>query len=270
MRPALRPLPPQGRASYLLFVANENRKLISMISVIIPTLNEAQSVPRLIRYLQSCPDAAQIEIIVVDGSSSDGTLEALQRISGIILETADRGRASQMNAGSDLASGQILYFLHADTYPPRTFVRDILLAVESGVLSGSYRLRFDCAHWFLRFNAWFTRFPFTPFRFGDQSLFVTSDVFKHTGRFATLQLMEDQEFVSRLTKTSSFAVLNKQVETSARKYLRNGIFRLQFVFFILYCLYQLGLSQQKLVAIYQQLIDKRCRFTADHSFKLQS
>jgi rSAM/selenodomain-associated transferase 2 len=232
---------------------------LKSISVIIPTLNEAQSAPRLIRYLQSCPDASQIEIIVVDGNSSDGTLDKVQMIPGITLQTAERGRASQMNAGADLASGQILYFLHADTYPPRTFVSDILLAVERGFFAGCYQLRFNYSHWFLRFNAWFTRFPFTAFRFGDQSLFVTCDVFKAAGPFATLEIMEDQELVGRIKKTAPFVILNKHIETSARKYLRNGIFRLQCVYFILYFLYQLGFADKTLIAIYRRLVDEqRC------------
>ena len=116
-------------------------------------------------------------------------------------------------------------------------------------------MQFDHKHWFLKANAWFTRFNVNAVRFGDQSLFVTKDVFQKTNGFdENLIVMEDQEIISRIRKYGKFKVMNGYVITSARKYLDNGVYKMQAVFFVIYFMYQLGYSQQKLVATYRNLI----------------
>jgi hypothetical protein len=149
----------------------------------------------------------------------------------------------------------VLFFLHADTIPPLSFLNDIASAYLRGYAAGCYRLSFNYDHWFLRLNCWFTKFNFTPFRFGDQGLFVYKEVFEKIGGFdSKLILLEDQEIIWRIKAVTKFRVFNKPVITCARKYLVNGIFRLQFVFILLYCLYHTGLSQEKLVRLYKWLI----------------
>jgi hypothetical protein len=92
-------------------------------------------------------------------------------------------------------------------------------------------------------------------RFGDQSLFVRRDVFEKAGRFREdLVVMEDQEIIGRIRKYTRFKVFPRSVTTSARKYLQNGIYRLQGVFFVIYFMYQLGFSQEQLVRAYRWLI----------------
>jgi hypothetical protein len=148
-----------------------------------------------------------------------------------------------------------VYFLHADSYPPAGFTEDITEAVRAGYGSGCYRLSFDRSHWFLRANCWFTRFNVDAVRFGDQSLFVRRDVFEKAGRFREdLVVMEDQEIIGRIRKYTRFKVFPRSVTTSARKYLQNGIYRLQGVFFVIYFMYQLGFSQEQLVRAYRWLI----------------
>ena len=160
-----------------------------------------------------------------------------------------------MNEGATASSGDILYFLHADTFPPAAFEAQIKQAVEQGSGSGCFRLRFDFPHWFLRLNAWFTRFDVDAIRFGDQSLYVRRDIFSKAGGFnEKLLLLEDQEVISRLRKIAPFVVLPQQVVTSARKYREVGVYRLQAGYFLVYGLYRMGVSQEQLVRVYKWLL----------------
>lgn len=225
-----------------------------MISIIIPTYNEAEGIGGLVTYLRETAGHS-CEIIVTDGGSSDHTGELAGAAGATVLRSPRKGRGAQMNAGAAAAKGNILYFLHADSFPPAGFILDIEEAVRMGYGSGCYRLSFDRPHWFLRANGWFTRFNVNAFRFGDQSLFVRREVFEKAGGFREdLVVMEDQEIIGRLRKHTRFKVFPRSVTTSARKYLENGVYRLQGVFFVIYFMYQLGFSQQQLVRTYRRLI----------------
>jgi len=230
--------------------------MLSTISIIIPAKNEAAQLPVLLNYLNAVSGKAHIvEIMVSDGKSTDDTVPIanLYRAKVVVSEQAGRGR--QMNTGAKNATGNILYFLHADSTPPMGFVEDILEKINSGNVAGCYRLRFDYDHWFLKANAWFTRFNVNAVRFGDQSLFVRKSVFESIGGFREdLIIMEDQEIIHRIRKKGRFAVIAGYVTTSARKYRVNGIYRMQGIFFYIYFAYVLGASQQKLVSIYKKLI----------------
>ncbi|TGD80504.1 TIGR04283 family arsenosugar biosynthesis glycosyltransferase [Hymenobacter wooponensis] len=226
------------------------------VSIIIPTYNEAVGITKLLGHLQAAagPDAS-LEILVADAGSPDGTAHLARLAGARVIECTRKGRAAQLNAGAAAATGSILYFLHADTYPPLDFLALIRRAVAAGVSSGCFRLRFDDAHWFLRANAWVTRFDIDLIRFGDQSLFVKSTSFKQAGGFREdLLLMEDQEIIGRLRKEGQFLVLPHAVETSARKYHENGVFRLQGIFTLIATLHWLGVSQARLVSLYRRFI----------------
>lgn len=225
------------------------------ISIVIPTLNEADRIGELVQYLRECENGPNdFEIIVVDGYSTDDT-ELVARRAGAVTMRAQRGRAVQMNHGASRAKGDILFFLHADTTPPPSFRKDILHTIRQGYSAGCYRLSFDYNHWFLKLNCWFTRFNFTRFRFGDQGLFVTRDLFQRSGCFNnSLALLEDQDLVRRIRRMAGFKVLDRAVVTSARKYLQNGILRLQFIFLLIYVLYSMRFSQRRLTTLYRRLI----------------
>ncbi len=226
------------------------------VSIIIPAYNEAPGIEALLAYLrQATADEPNLEIMVVDGGSTDGTRALARRAGATVVRSARKGRAAQLNYGARQASGDILYFLHADSYPPPGFVADLRRARRQGCGSGCYRLAFDHGHWFLRFSAWCTRLPLLLVRFGDQSLFVQRDVFARIGGFREdLLVMEDQEIVRRLQAHGPFRVLPRAVTTSARKYLDNGVFRLQAAFTLIAGLYWLGVSQPRLVWLYRRLI----------------
>ena len=229
---------------------------LATVSIVIPAYNEAAGIGELLAYLrQATADEPDLEIIVADGGSTDNTRALARRAGAAVVRSPRKGRAAQLNYGARQATGDILYFLHADTYPPPGFLADLRQARRQGYGSGCYRLAFDHGHWFLRFSAWCTRLPLLLVRFGDQSLFVQRELFARVSGFREdLLVMEDQEIVGRLQAQGAFQVLPRVVTTSARKYLDNGVFRLQAAFALLTGLYWLGLSQPRLVGLYRRLI----------------
>ena len=227
-----------------------------MISVIIPTYNEAAHIQSAIKKLRQYDEANLIaEIIVADGGSTDDTACVAKAELVRVVISPKKGRAAQMNFGASFATQKLMYFLHADTTPPKGFTSDIADAITKGYNAGCFMLSFDYNHWFLKANCWFTRFDVDAIRFGDQSLFVSSDIFKNSGGFdETHIVLEDQELIKRLKKMTRFKIIKKAVSTSARKYLQNGIYKTQGIFFIIYFMYRLSYSQQKLVATYKKMI----------------
>ncbi|MGI9542598.1 MAG: TIGR04283 family arsenosugar biosynthesis glycosyltransferase [Cyclobacteriaceae bacterium] len=226
------------------------------ISVIIPTYNEEDCIAGLVHYLQNDSSCNYIaEIIIADGGSKDNTKLEAEQAGATVISSKLKSRSLQMNLGASHAQSEVLYFLHADTFPPKGFAKIILSSIHSGVTSGCFRLKFDLSHWFLNFNSWFTRFNINAFRFGDQSLYVTASAFRLISGFDPKRiLLEDQEIITRLQKVGQFKVLDQSVVTSARQYKRSGIFRLQMVYYILYGLYLLGASQSFLWRKYRQWI----------------
>ena len=227
-----------------------------MISIIIPAYNEAGHIGQTVCRLRELDQGQHIaEIIVADGGSIDGTRREAASAGARAIACPRKGRAAQMNHGASVAAADLLYFLHADSIPPAGFAQDILAALAQGYSSGCYRLRFDHPHWFLQANAWFTRFDVNAVRFGDQSLFVTKKVFEKCGGFREdLMMMEDQEILHRLKREGPFVVMKGAVTTSARKYLDNGIYRMQVIFFRIWFLYYMGYPQERLLKLYRKWI----------------
>ncbi|QIX60375.1 glycosyltransferase family 2 protein [Hymenobacter sp. BT18] len=227
------------------------------VSIIIPTYNEAAHIGELLAYLGAAGAVAPaVEILVADAHSPDDTAPVAAAAGARVVPCPRKGRAAQLNHGARHATGAVLYFLHADTLPPPDFLTRLRQAVgQDGAGSGCFRLRFNHPHWFLRLSAWCTRFDNDLLRFGDQSLFVRQDVFWRAGGFnEQLLVLEDQEIIGRLRRHGRFCLLPSAVTTSARKYLENGIFRLQAIFGLLCLLYHLGVSQAGLVRVYRRLI----------------
>lgn len=229
----------------------------ALVSIIIPTYNEAAGIGALMHHLRQAGTAtdAAVEIIVADSPGTDATAALARQAGARVVACPRKGRAAQLNQGAQQATGSILYFLHADSLPPVGFLADIRGAVAAGYGCGCFRLAFDTPHWFLRAHAWFTRFDVEVARFGDQSLFVQRTIFEQAGGYREdLLLMEDQEITRRLKRLTQLRVLPGPIITSARKYRENGVFRLQAAFYLLMGLYYVGVAQPILLRIYRAII----------------
>lgn len=225
------------------------------ISIIIPALNEAACIGQLLDWLVQNSTAKHInEILVVDGGSTDTTRE-LALSKGARVITTKKGRAKQLNLGAAAAYGDILYFLHVDTFPPKNFDKSIISSVEKGNEVGCFQMKFDSNSPFLNFFAWFSRLNLKICRGGDQSLFITKNLFIATGGFnEQYTIYEDNEFIGRLYKISRFTVLPQHVRTSARKYREKGEIRLQFHFGMIHLKNYLGAGPDKLYDYYKRKI----------------
>ena len=223
------------------------------ISIIIPVLNEERYLGTLLSHLEQNSDPERIEeILCVDGGSHDNTFGVAEKHGARTIHSK-RGRARQMNLGAKHAKGEILYFLHADTLPPKNFDATVLQAVNQGFETGCFRMRFDTKNLFLRFFAWFSRINHTLCRGGDQSLFITKEVFLETKGFNERYLIyEDTEFIRRLYRHTRFKVLPEHVRTSARRYRELGWFKLQYHFAIIHVKNYLGAGPEELYRYYQK------------------
>ncbi|SFR39119.1 transferase 2, rSAM/selenodomain-associated [Robiginitalea myxolifaciens] len=234
------------------------------ISLIIPVVDEAKNLRHTLPLLRArCITDAVTEIIVVDGGSSDESIRVAREAGARVIQS-DRGRAKQMNAGAAAASGELLYFLHADTLPPEGFDRSIQDAChfnsekKPALTSGCFRLKFDWNHPVLNFFAWWTRINHPICRGGDQSLFVPKSWFTQLGGFdETYRIYEDNEFIRRLSKAYPFEILKSSVITSARKYRELGVWRLQYHFARIHFLYYLGKSPEVMYGYYSRHIASR-------------
>lgn len=229
---------------------------MSKISVIIPIYNEANIIANLIHYLAKSSSKDNIhEIIVVDGGSTDNSVEIVSEFKNIHLIYSDKGRAKQMNLGAKTATGNILYFLHADCFPPMDFDKLIINEVENGYFSGCFCMKFDSNHWWLKLAGWFTKFSWLICRGGDQSLFITKKLFKDIdGYNEHYVIYEDNIIIKKLYTLNQFIVIQKPIITSARKYENYGVWKLQYHFFIIHLKHALGKSPEALLAYYKKHI----------------
>lgn len=225
------------------------------ISIIIPVLNEEDHIGVLIDYLRKNSSEKRIsEILVVDGGSQDRTIACAENAGATVLQTT-KGRAKQMNHGANVAIGDILYFLHADTFPPKDFDQHITTAISGNHESGCFQMRFDSTHWVLRFFAWFTKYNHKICRGGDQSLFITKELFRGTKGFnEDYMVFEDNEFIGRLYRKTDFKILPQHVKTSARKYKEHGVIRLQYHFGVIHLKNYLGAGPEQLYDYYKRKI----------------
>jgi rSAM/selenodomain-associated transferase 2 len=214
------------------------------ISIIIPVVNEASNLKKLLPKLQ---EANVEEILMVDGGSTDSSKEVAQSFNIIVLE-APRSRAKQMNIGKKAATGDLLYFVHADSIPPAGFQKDILKNVNSEIQFGCFRSLFDTKSTFLRINSYFSRFKGMMFRGGGQTLWITQELFeKLNGYDESLKLMEEYDFIKRATKISDYKVIQKDVLVSTRTYDENGNFKTQLVYALVMFGFFRGIDQDKLI-----------------------
>lgn len=227
------------------------------ISIVIPVFNEADNILTLIDSLYENSTGFVHEILVVDGGSSDGIIELLKSDKRVQLLKSKKGRAKQMNYGAQKAKGDILYFLHADSFPPEDFDLLIVLYLQKKHLAGCFRLKFKSRHWWLQLAGWLSSINHISGRGGDQSLYVESKLFRDLGGYNEDYIIyEDIEFIKRLygKPQTRFKVIKKPILTSARRYEKTGVWKLQKVYFQIYFQSLLGAGPEKLYEHYKKVL----------------
>lgn len=198
------------------------------VSVIIPVLNEAANLPRCLAAVRAGGDD-NVEIIVVDGDSSDSSVSVARTGGAAVLHSPVCLRAAQMNLGAAKARGDLILFLHADTLLPTGWLQAMRSAFtrRPDSVGGAFRRRFspgspwltvNCilADWRGRLFGWFL---------GDQAMFVRREIFAALGGFAPLRTCEDIDFSIRLARCGSTTIARAVVVSSGRRFLARGGFR---------------------------------------------
>lgn len=198
---------------------------MSKISVIIPTYNEEDAIYDCIKHLKDLGN--NLEIIVVDGASSDKTVQIAKEQKIKVLDSVP-GRGHQCNKGASEASGLIFLFLHADTYLPADALEQIEDAFSlQQIKIATFKMQFSKKHWLLTVYAYFTRFDSVFTSFGDQCIVMKKSFFHQIGGFPNWPLFEDVNILQKARKLAKIKSLPGPVVTSARRFVEKGIFKQQ-------------------------------------------
>jgi rSAM/selenodomain-associated transferase 2 len=194
------------------------------LSVVIPALDEAERIAGAVASARA-PD---VEVIVVDGGSSDAT-RALAGAAGAHVIRCGRGRARQLDAGARAACGDALLFLHADTRLPQGYADAALRALsDARVAGGAFRLRFEERTRGLRWIERIARLRVRLFGlpYGDQALFLRRETLEAIGGVPQVPILEDLDLVRALKRRGRLALLREEAVTSARRHLAGGPWRI--------------------------------------------
>jgi rSAM/selenodomain-associated transferase 2 len=222
----------------------------SDISIIIPALNEEDNIPFLAKNLEG----GDFEILLVDGGSTDATVELARRHSFTVI-TSRPGRGQQQNMGARYAHGKILLFLHADTRLPENFTTSVIQTLESGrYVAGAFSLAIEKPTLAMRFITTCANLRSHLFHlpYGDQAIFIRHDTFLKLEMFPELPIMEDYVFIKRAKKHGRIAVLKDTVITSARRWRRLGVVRTTLINQLVILGFFFKVSPEKLALLYRR------------------
>lgn len=222
-----------------------------IVSLIIPTFNEASSIEQTLNLIQPLRRGGA-EAIVVDGGSNDDTVELATPLADQVLD-APQGRALQMNHGASKARGNLLLFLHADSHLPENALEILAETKHRALLWGRFDVRLSGNHGLLRVIEFFMnwRSRITGIATGDQALFVNSELFRCVGGFPELPLMEDIALTKMLRRLSKPLCLSEKVISSSRRWETNGILRTVLLMWQLRLRYILGTDPSNLARLYR-------------------
>jgi rSAM/selenodomain-associated transferase 2 len=220
-----------------------------MVSIIVPALNEATQIGRTLAVLRNLE--GEKEIFVVDGGSEDETV-ALARCGGANVIESARGRGTQQHAGALAASGDILWFVHADTTPPASALQDMAAALQDrSVVAGNFGLLFDGESRAARqLTAIYPMLRWLNLCYGDSGIFVRRSAYEAIGGFRPFALFEDLDLLKRLRRAGRFVHLKTRIVTSSRRFEQRNFAAMWLHWTALQALYWAGVDPKKLARWY--------------------
>jgi rSAM/selenodomain-associated transferase 2 len=217
------------------------------ISIVIPVRNDADALARTLDRLAALPGMEGAEVIVAAAPGPDGT-ERVTAGRARVIRPGGSTRAELMNGGAAVARGEILFFLHADSFPPPR----ALWLIESALADpraggGAFEHLFDEPGWSLRVITWINRIRYRVTRnwYGDQGIFVRAAVFRALGGYRDLRLLEDVDFSRRLKRHGKSVLVRVPLRTSGRRFLARGPWRTFFFCVWLVGRHTLGLDTER-------------------------
>lgn len=221
------------------------------ISIIVPVLNEEPSLPDSLQGLQRYRQQGH-EVVVVDGGSHDNSLMLAQQAADQVIVSRP-GRAHQMNSGAQIASGDVLLFLHADTRLPDNALALIQSVCEAGHHWGRFDVKLSGHRPVFRIieSLINLRSRLSGIATGDQAIFIQAQLFHRLGGFPEIPLMEDVALSRLLRRQARPVCLKPAVITSSRRWEQNGVVSTVLLMWKLRLLYFLGVSPARLSRMYR-------------------
>jgi uncharacterized protein len=227
------------------------------LSIIIPALNESAQIQATI---QSARKGLPLEVIVVDGGSTDDTIQVASSAGASVIQTSG-GRAVQMNAGAGISRGSHLLFLHADTRLPDGYPAHIRKILRDSAAGGAFRFGISQPFSGRRLVEWMTNFRARHLQmpYGDQAIFVRRRDFVEMGGFKSMPIMEDYDFIRRLRRYGRIVIADAAVHTSGRRWIELGVLRTTLINQLMVAGYHSGAAPEMLAMLYRNTNNGRLR-----------
>lgn len=228
------------------------------VSIVIPARNDAEPLARTLSHLAHVTGIGQSEIIVAAAGERDATERAVADRARLLWPGGST-RAELLNAGAAVARGEVLFFLHADSFAPPTALTLIAQALgDRRVVGGAFEHRFDETSASLGLITYINRarYRLTRNYYGDQGLFVRASVFRDMGGYRELGILEDLDFAQRLKRRGRSVLIRQPLRTSGRRFLARGPWRTFFFIVWLLALHTLGLDTQRYAERWRGLAER--------------